>query len=92
MVPEAVANSQLNVRAGPSGIHIFDRTTGLNLLVDEVRIVMVQAVQDRKRNKLPRTTLLLAFCDLLRHLLTYALMGTGGAKGRDVFFHHPIQL
>jgi sulfatase maturation enzyme AslB (radical SAM superfamily) len=28
----------LKVRAGPCGIHIFDRTTGLNVLVDEAKI------------------------------------------------------
>jgi MoaA/NifB/PqqE/SkfB family radical SAM enzyme len=30
--------SRLKIRAGPSGIHLFDRTTGLNLLLDEVRV------------------------------------------------------
>jgi MoaA/NifB/PqqE/SkfB family radical SAM enzyme len=28
----------LKVRAGPCGIHIFDRTTGLNVLVDEAKV------------------------------------------------------
>jgi len=28
----------LKVRAGPSGIHIFNRTSGLNVLLDEVRV------------------------------------------------------
>jgi MoaA/NifB/PqqE/SkfB family radical SAM enzyme len=30
--------SHLKVRAGPSGVHFFDRTTGLNVLLDEVRV------------------------------------------------------
>jgi pyruvate-formate lyase-activating enzyme len=30
--------SYLKVRAGPSGIHLFDRTTGLNVLLDEVHV------------------------------------------------------
>jgi MoaA/NifB/PqqE/SkfB family radical SAM enzyme len=29
---------QFRVRSGPSGIHLFDRTTGLNVLLDEVRV------------------------------------------------------
>ena len=32
------ARSHLKVRAGPSGIHLFDRTTGLNVLLDEVHV------------------------------------------------------
>lgn len=34
--------SQLKVRAGPSGLHMFDRVTGLNVLVDEVRVPSAQ--------------------------------------------------
>lgn len=30
--------SRLKIRGGPSGIHIFDRTTGLNVLLDEVQV------------------------------------------------------
>ena len=30
--------SQLKIRTGPSGVHIFDRRTGLNLLLDEVNV------------------------------------------------------
>lgn len=33
---QSFARSQLKVRVGPSGIHLFDRTTGLNVLLDEV--------------------------------------------------------
>jgi len=29
--------SRLKARAGPAGLHLFDRTTGLNILLDEVR-------------------------------------------------------
>jgi sulfatase maturation enzyme AslB (radical SAM superfamily) len=32
------AQSHLKIRAGPSGIHLFNRTTGLNVLLDEVRV------------------------------------------------------
>lgn len=32
------ARSHLKVRAGPSGIHMFNRTTGLNVLLDEIRV------------------------------------------------------
>ena len=28
----------MKIRAGPSGIHLFNRTTGLNILLDEVRV------------------------------------------------------
>jgi sulfatase maturation enzyme AslB (radical SAM superfamily) len=35
---ESNGRSRLKFRAGPSGIHVFDRTTGLNLLLDEVRV------------------------------------------------------
>jgi MoaA/NifB/PqqE/SkfB family radical SAM enzyme len=34
----ASARSRLKVRAGPCGVHIFDRTTGLNVLVDEAKV------------------------------------------------------
>src|SRR5687767_430002 len=30
------SRSRLKLRAGAAGIHLFDRTTGLNLLMDEV--------------------------------------------------------
>lgn len=33
-----LARSGAKVRAGPSGIHMFDRLTGLNVLLDEVRV------------------------------------------------------
>lgn len=33
-----VNRSRLKVRAGPSGVHIFDRMTGLNVLLDEVQV------------------------------------------------------
>jgi len=33
-----LAQRHLKVRIGPSGIHLFNRTTGLNLLIDEVRV------------------------------------------------------
>lgn len=29
---------QFKIRAGPSGIHIFDRATGLNVLLDEIQV------------------------------------------------------
>jgi sulfatase maturation enzyme AslB (radical SAM superfamily) len=29
-------NSRLKVRAGPAGLHFFNRTTGINILVDEI--------------------------------------------------------
>lgn len=29
---------QLKMRAGPSGIHLFNRVTGLNILLDEIRV------------------------------------------------------
>jgi MoaA/NifB/PqqE/SkfB family radical SAM enzyme len=32
------AQSHFKVRAGPSGIHVFNRMTGLNFLLDEVRV------------------------------------------------------
>lgn len=35
---ESRAQSLLKVRVGPSGVHVFDRTTGLNVLLDEVRV------------------------------------------------------
>ena len=28
----------MKVRAGPAGIHVFDRATGTNLLIDEARV------------------------------------------------------
>jgi sulfatase maturation enzyme AslB (radical SAM superfamily) len=31
-----IINSRLKVRAGPAGLHFFDRTTGINILVDEI--------------------------------------------------------
>src|SRR5438094_984958 len=30
--------SNIKLRAGPSGLHLFERKTGLNVLVDEVRV------------------------------------------------------
>lgn len=38
MTLNLVPLSQPKVRLGPSGIHIFDRNTGLNLLLDEVKL------------------------------------------------------
>lgn len=35
---EIGSRPRLNVRGGPAGIHIFDRSTGANLLVDEARV------------------------------------------------------
>jgi len=32
------AQPHFKVRAGPSGIHVFNRMTGLNILLDEVRV------------------------------------------------------
>lgn len=32
------ARTHLKIRAGPCGIHMFNRTTGLNVLLDEVRV------------------------------------------------------
>lgn len=32
------SRSRMKMRAGPSGLHFFDRRTGWNVLVDEVRI------------------------------------------------------
>lgn len=31
-----IINSRLKLRAGPAGLHFFNRTTGLNILVDEI--------------------------------------------------------
>jgi sulfatase maturation enzyme AslB (radical SAM superfamily) len=31
-----IVNSHLKVRAGPAGLHYFNRTTGINILVDEI--------------------------------------------------------
>ncbi len=31
-----IKNSRLKVRAGPAGLHFFNRTTGINILVDEI--------------------------------------------------------
>lgn len=31
-----IVNSHLKVRAGPAGLHFFNRTTGINILVDEI--------------------------------------------------------
>lgn len=31
-----IINSRLKVRAGPAGLHFFNRTTGINILVDEI--------------------------------------------------------
>jgi len=31
-----IINSRLKVRAGPAGLHFFNRTTGMNILVDEI--------------------------------------------------------
>jgi MoaA/NifB/PqqE/SkfB family radical SAM enzyme len=33
-----IAQSRLKVRAGPSGVHIFNRATGLNVLLEEVKV------------------------------------------------------
>ena len=38
MISNFTAQSQKKVRIGPSGVHVFDRTTGLNLLLDEVKL------------------------------------------------------
>lgn len=35
---KTLTHSRLKVRPGPSGLHIFDRETGLNILLDEVRV------------------------------------------------------
>ena len=35
---QTLGTFQLKVRTGPSGIHLFDRKTGLNVLLDEVRV------------------------------------------------------
>jgi hypothetical protein len=35
---QSFATSQMKVRMGPSGIQLFERTSGLNILLDEVRI------------------------------------------------------
>jgi hypothetical protein len=35
---QKLPRSQLKVRTGPAGIHLFDRTTGLNVLMDEARL------------------------------------------------------
>jgi sulfatase maturation enzyme AslB (radical SAM superfamily) len=35
---QSFAPSQMKVRMGPSGIQLFDRTTGLNILIDEARV------------------------------------------------------
>jgi MoaA/NifB/PqqE/SkfB family radical SAM enzyme len=32
-----IENSPLKVRVGPAGLHFFNRTTGMNILVDEIR-------------------------------------------------------
>ncbi|MDT5269719.1 MAG: hypothetical protein QOH49_1905 [Acidobacteriota bacterium] len=37
-IPVETARPRLKVRASPCGIHIFDRTTGLNVLVDEAKV------------------------------------------------------
>jgi len=34
---QSLTRTQLKIRAGPAGIHMFDRTTGLNVLLDEIR-------------------------------------------------------
>lgn len=31
-----IINSRLKVRASPAGLHFFNRTTGINILVDEI--------------------------------------------------------
>ena len=36
--PLHVPRHQLKSRAGPDGIHLFDRTTGLNILLDDARV------------------------------------------------------
>ena len=33
-----IKNSRLKVRVGPAGLHFFNRTTGMNILVDEIRL------------------------------------------------------
>ncbi len=33
-----IINSRLKVRAGPAGLHFFNRTTGMNILVDEITL------------------------------------------------------
>ncbi len=35
---ETSSRPRLKVRGGPAGIHIFDRSTGMNVLVDEARV------------------------------------------------------
>ena len=35
---QAFSQSRLKVRAGPCGVHLFDRNTGLNVLLDEARV------------------------------------------------------
>jgi len=35
---QTLSHSQMKMRMGPSGIHLFDRMKGLNILLDEVRV------------------------------------------------------
>ena len=35
---DVTRSPRLKVRAGPAGIHVFDRSTGANLLIDEARV------------------------------------------------------
>src|SRR3712207_8761783 len=35
---QVLTQSELRVRAGPDGLHFFDRRTGLNVLLDEVQV------------------------------------------------------
>jgi hypothetical protein len=36
--PVGTTRSPLKYRIGPSGVHLFNRTTGLNILIDEIKL------------------------------------------------------
>ena len=39
-------NSRLKVRKGPAGLHFFNRTTGINVLVDEIIPLLISELFD----------------------------------------------
>src|SRR6266705_976700 len=56
------ASSQIKIRMGPSGIQLFDRTTGLNILLDEVPVPPTLWAEAPRQVSVALTNA----CDLLR--------------------------
>jgi sulfatase maturation enzyme AslB (radical SAM superfamily) len=63
LTSSSLAGSRLRVRAGPSGLHFFDRITGFNLLLDEVRVTPSQWAMAPRQISIALTNA----CDLSCH-------------------------